>query len=192
MTKPAIRRVFSYTPKCAGGFFAHTFIRPRGRERGFIMTQEETQLPQTAEAEKTFTQQEVDDIVKKRLNRAKSSVPTDYEELKAKAAKLDELETANKTELQKATEELSKLKADLAKRDAQEKERTLKAKVSKETGVPVELISGRTEEDMFTFAERLTEFAKKDTAPKSGHAGQFAKAQQSEKNIYSQIAEQIK
>ena len=74
------------------------------------MAQEETQPQETAEEQKTFTQQEVDEIIKKRLSRAKSEVPADYEELKSKAQKFDELENANKTELQKATEELNKLK----------------------------------------------------------------------------------
>ena len=49
------------------------------------MASEETQTSQTAEEQKTFTQEEVDDIIKKRLARAKSDVPADYEELKSKA-----------------------------------------------------------------------------------------------------------
>lgn len=156
------------------------------------MTQEETQPTQTAEAEKTFSQAEVDEIVKKRLARSKNNTPADYDELKDKAAKFDELQAANKTELQKATEELDKLKADIAARDAADKETQLKQQVSQETGVPVDLISGSTEEEMTEFAQRVAEFAKKGTAPKSGHAGQFAKAGQAEESIYSKIAKQIK
>ena len=67
------------------------------------MASEETQTSQTAEEQKTFTQEEVDALIKKRLARVKSDVPADYEELKSKAQKFDELEEANKTELQKAT-----------------------------------------------------------------------------------------
>lgn len=53
------------------------------------------------EDDKTFTQAEVDRIIKERLARAKSEPPSDYDDLKAKAAKLDELEAANQTELEK-------------------------------------------------------------------------------------------
>lgn len=54
-----------------------------------------------SEATKTFTQEELDAIVQDRLKRA---VPKDYEELKAKAAKVDEAEEAAKTDLQKEKE----------------------------------------------------------------------------------------
>ena len=155
------------------------------------MTQEETQTSQTAEEQKTFTQSEVDDIIKKRLSRAKSEVPSDYEELKSKAQKFDELENANKTELQKATEELEKLKGDIAKRDAKDKANALKAKISKDTGVPAELIAGADEDEMKAWAERVAEYAKKDTAPVVNHAGQFATGKAVETNPYRAIAKQI-
>ena len=103
------------------------------------MASEDTQTSQTAEEQKTFTQEEVDALIKKRLARAKSDVPADYEELKSKAQKFDELEEANKTELQKATEQLEKLKSDIAKRDEADKLRAIKAQVSKDTGVPAYL-----------------------------------------------------
>lgn len=51
---------------------------------------------------RTFTQEQVDKMIQARVARVKSTPPADYEELKAKAAKLDELEEANKTELEKA------------------------------------------------------------------------------------------
>ena len=57
---------------------------------------------------KTFTQEQVDKIVQERLKRAKSEKPADYDELKAKAAKLDELEDAQKSELERITEQAAK------------------------------------------------------------------------------------
>jgi DNA repair exonuclease SbcCD nuclease subunit len=156
------------------------------------MTQEETQTSQTAEEQKTFTQSEVDDIIKKRLSRAKSEVPSDYEELKSKAQKFDELENANKTELQKATEELEKLKGDIAKRDAKDKANALKAKISKDTGVPAELIAGADEDEMKAWAERVAEYAKKDTAPVLANAGKFASATKPDTSSARNIARQIK
>ena len=63
---------------------------------------------------RTFTQEQVDNIVKERLARAKATPPADYEELKAKAAKYDELEEAKKTELEKVTERADAAQADAA------------------------------------------------------------------------------
>lgn len=63
----------------------------------------ETQTISTTETpkalEKTFTQAELDGIIKQRLARA---VPADYDELKARAEKLDALEAGQKTDLEKA------------------------------------------------------------------------------------------
>ena len=72
--------------------------------------------PQTGSADpsgkatesKTFTQEQVDKIVQERLKRAKGEKPADYDELKAKAAKLDELEDAQKSELERITEQAAK------------------------------------------------------------------------------------
>ncbi len=55
----------------------------------------------TAGDDKTFTQADVDRIVQERLARAPKA-PADYDDLKAKAGKFDELEAANATELEKA------------------------------------------------------------------------------------------
>lgn len=50
----------------------------------------------------TFTQEDVDRIVQERLARAKPKKPADYEDLKAKAARLDEIEAENQSETEKA------------------------------------------------------------------------------------------
>jgi len=57
---------------------------------------------------KTFTQEQVDRIVQERLARAKATPPADYDELKAKAARLDEIEDAQKSELERITEQATK------------------------------------------------------------------------------------
>lgn len=62
---------------------------------------------------KTFTQEQVDKMIKERLARAKSTPPADYEELKEKAAKYDEAQEAAKSDLQKATEKAERLEAEL-------------------------------------------------------------------------------
>ena len=46
------------------------------------------------------TQEQFDEMVKERIERAKrSAVPEDYEDLKAKAARLEQIEEKGKTEL---------------------------------------------------------------------------------------------
>ena len=74
-------------------------------------TQTGTADPSGAPEPKTFTQEQVDKIVQERLKRAKSEKPADYDELKAKAAKLDEIEDAQKTELERITEQATKAQA---------------------------------------------------------------------------------
>lgn len=82
-------------------------------------TAEESTTQQTATMEpsgkpteaKTFTQEQVNRMIQERLARAKSEPPADYEDLKAKAARLDELEAANKSDLEKANDAATKAKA---------------------------------------------------------------------------------
>lgn len=57
---------------------------------------------------RTFTQEQVDRIVQERLARAKATPPADYDELKAKAARLDEMEDAQKSELERITKQVTK------------------------------------------------------------------------------------
>lgn len=63
------------------------------------------------------TQEELDAIIGARLKREREKY-ADYEELKAKAAKLDEAEEAKKDALQKANEEIARLKDESSKRAA--------------------------------------------------------------------------
>jgi hypothetical protein len=64
------------------------------------------EITSSTEEGKTFTQADVDRIVTDRLNREKGKY-ADYDELKTKAAKVDELEAASKSELQKALDEVA-------------------------------------------------------------------------------------
>ena len=97
--------------------------------------------PQTGSADqsgkvteaKTFTQEQVDKIVQERLKRAKSEKPADYDELKAKAARLDEIEDAQKSELERITEQATKAQASAA--DWQSKYEELQAQRQHELDV---------------------------------------------------------
>jgi hypothetical protein len=64
-----------------------------------------------ADPPKAFSQADVDRIVGERLARAKAEPPPDYDELKKAKARLDEIEAANKTELEKAAERAAQAEA---------------------------------------------------------------------------------
>ena len=68
--------------------------------------------PSGGDEQRTFSQDEVNRIVADRLKRAKSTPPADYDELKAKAARLDELEAANKSDLEKANDAANKARGE--------------------------------------------------------------------------------
>lgn len=76
---------------------------------------------------RTFTQDEVNAIVADRLARERAKY-ADYDDLKAQAGKTDALQ-----------QQLDAIAADKARRE-------MKQKVSDATGVPVELLTGETEE----------------------------------------------
>lgn len=110
--------------------------------------------------EKTFTQEDVDRIVKERLARAKAAPPADYDELKAKAAKYDEAQEAAKSELERANERAAKAEAELEEARARMAREALVSKVSEASGVPASLLHGSTEAELAASAEAISEWAK--------------------------------
>lgn len=113
---------------------------------------------------KTFTQADVDRIVGERLYDAKKKYG-DYEELKAKAAQFDEFQEKNKTELEKANEKAEKLQKELEGLKKQGEIAEIRAKVSKDTGVPAECLSGNDEESCKAQATAILAFAKPSGYP---------------------------
>ena len=65
--------------------------------------QENTPAAGEQQAERTFTQAEMNAIISDRLSRERSKY-ADYDDLKAKAQQFDAAQEAGKTELQKANE----------------------------------------------------------------------------------------
>lgn len=114
--------------------------------------------PTSGEETKTFTQEEVDRIVNDRLYRERSKY-ADYESLKTKAARFDELEEANKTELQKAVDRADSLKKELDALKADAEIRDIREKVSQESGIPVNLLTGTTEDDCKAQAAAIKAYA---------------------------------
>lgn len=114
---------------------------------------------ETQTEEKTFTQAELNAIVQKRLGEEKARYEN-YEELKAKAQKFDQIEEESKTELQKATERAEALQKELEAIKTANEERQLRERIAQETGVPASLLRGNSEEDLKAQAEAIMTFAK--------------------------------
>lgn len=107
--------------------------------------QNSQEVTQTAEP-KLFTQEEVNEwLAKDRRKTAEKYA--DYESLKEKAAKFDEIEEANKSELEKANEQIASLTAQLDGIKKAEELRDLRTKIATENHIPVELLTGATEEE---------------------------------------------
>ena len=123
---------------------------------------------------RTFTQEEVNAIVGKRLAEEKGKF-ADYEDLKAKASKFDEMEEDNKTELQKATERANTLEAELNGMKKAEETRQMREKVAKETGIPSNLLAGTTEEECKAQAEAIKAYATPNAYPKVKDGGEIPK-----------------
>lgn len=127
--------------------------------------------------EKTFTQEELDAIVEKRLDRERKKY-SDYpnaEELKAlmdKAAKFDEAEEKNKTDLEKEQEKSLKLQNELDALKKTNAMNAIRAKVAKEKGVPQSLLHGEDEESCNAEADALIAFKNPSTYPSVKDGGE--------------------
>lgn len=109
---------------------------------------------------KTFTQDEVNNIVNDRLARERKKYEgIDLEALKTKAAEFDRMEEANKSELEKANDRANKLAVELENIKKAEEVRVIRQKVSDETGVPVNLLTASTEDECTEQANAIKAFA---------------------------------
>ena len=100
------------------------------------------------------SQEELDRIIQGRLDRERKKIPTDYDELKAKAQKFAEWEESQKTEAEKVQARL-----DAAEKRAVELEsKALRAEVAAAKGVPVALLTGGTQEELEAAADALLDF----------------------------------
>ena len=121
--------------------------------------------------EKTFTQDDVDGIVQERLARERAKY-ADYEAIKEKADKYDELEEQNKSELQKATDKASALQKELDDLKKADAIREIREAVAKDTGVPVSLLTKDTEEECEAQAKEIMDFAKPAGYPQVSDGGE--------------------
>ena len=84
--------------------------------------------------------------------------------MKAKAARLDDLEAQNKTEAERAAERL----AAAEKRAAELEAKANRAEVAASKGIPAELLTGSTVEELEASADALIKFKEAATASR-GH-----------------------
>ena len=109
---------------------------------------------------KTFTQEEVNGIVNDRLARERKKYEgIDLEALKSKAAKFDEMEAANKSELEKANDKVQALEAELNGIKKANELNAMRENVAKEIGIPANLLTGDSEEECRAQGEAIKEFA---------------------------------
>jgi len=99
------------------------------------------------------SQEELDRIIQGRLDRERKRF-SDYNDLKARADKLAEIESANQTEAEKVQARL-----DAAEKRAVELEsKALRAEVAAAKGVPSALLTGSTQEELEASADALLTF----------------------------------
>jgi hypothetical protein len=114
--------------------------------------------PSKDDGDKTFTQAELDKIVDERLKRERAKY-TDYDDLKAKAARAEKLEDEKKSGDQKLAEQIKSLQDDLAK----ERHRALVASVGREKDLTerqiqiLERLGGATRDELEANADDLRE-----------------------------------
>ena len=140
----------------------------------------------TANEERTFTQDEVNQMIGERLAREKAKY-SNYEELEAKAHKFDEIEEKSKTELQKAQEERDAFKAELEGMKKANSIRELREKVAKEKNIPANLLTGETEEECTAQADAILSFVMPNAYPAVKDGGEVRKT--SKKDTASQFAD---
>lgn len=121
--------------------------------------------------EAKFTQADLDRIVKDRLTREREKYG-DYDALKAKADKFDEIEEASKTELQKATEKAKALQDELDAFKKAESLRTMREKVAHDTGVPASLLTAESEDACKEQAKQILEFSRPSGYPQVKDGGE--------------------
>lgn len=122
---------------------------------------QETATQETeAKEQKTFTQEELNQIVSERVKKERSKYEG-FEEMKTKAAKYEKLQEDSKSDLQKAEDKAAKLEEELNSMKKADEIRKIKSDVAQKTGIPEELLIGETEEACEEQAKAIKDFVDK-------------------------------
>jgi hypothetical protein len=128
------------------------------------------------EGDKKFTQEDLDRVVADRLKRETSKY-SDYDELKAKAAKLDEAEASRKSDDQKLLERVEAAERKAAEADdrvGKAEANALRLSVAADKKLSPSLakrLSGSTREELEADADELLESVKPEEGDKGGGGG---------------------
>ncbi len=155
---------------------------------------------------KTFTQEDLDKIVKERLDRERKKY-ADYNDLKAAKQKLDELEKAKLSDEEKAKAKLKELEEKIAEKEKELEERSLRdlkrsmieqaiadGKMELPKGKTIESLVkrclGTTEDEIAADVDDLIGFFPKSEPPKNRGLGtQVAQVVANEKSVRDQLNE---
>jgi len=110
---------------------------------------------------KSFTQEQVNALIAEAKRKEREKIPTDYDDLKAKASKLDQLEQESKTELQKALDKATALETELTGYKTKEQVSAWAADVVKGSDIPASVLRGSTKEELEQHFEQLKALAPK-------------------------------
>ena len=150
-----------------------------------------TEQPKEEVTEKLFTQDEVNSFFNKRYSELMSQV-TEY---KTKAQKFDEMEEANKSELQKATEKAEKLEAELNQIKKTQELKEMREKVAKEAEIPMtsmSLLTAETEEACMEQAKIIKSMMVPGSYPTVPDGGELQKISKgTPKDMFKQYMSQI-
>lgn len=127
-----------------------------GSETGGTNTTSEAPPAASETFKPITTQADLDALLRDRLNRERNKY-ADYKDVKAKAERLDQLEEANKSELQKMTDRLNALEKERDDAAA----RTLRLEVAADYGIPRDdaelFLTGTDETTLKRQAQRLVD-----------------------------------
>lgn len=117
-------------------------------------TDPQGQQEQAPEFTPITSQEDLNRVIGERIKSVKAKF-ADYSDLKAKASRLDEIEQASKSELEKAQERIAELEGTVS----QAQRAALVTRIASEEGVIPEVLHGDTEEEMRAAAARIKEWA---------------------------------
>lgn len=126
----------------------------------------------------TFTQEEVDKMVETRVYKERKRF-ADYDELKEKAQKFDEMNGSTNEELLRERQRADELQSQLDALNEQNAIRSTREQVSSETGVPANLLTGNDADTCRAQAEAIKAYAGAHAYPTVKDGGEASKAQAS-------------
>jgi hypothetical protein len=137
-------------------------------------TEEEPNDEQKPVETKTFTQDQVNALLAdtKRKEREKFA---DYDDVKAKASRLDQIEESAKTDTQKAVDRAAELEAELNKYKSKEQVTQWATEITKDSDIPASVLRGSTKEELEQHFEQLKGLApkpKRTSAPTGQPTGE--------------------